>query len=221
VDFSTAGRDGVAPKLQFDRPTYDKKYGTRTWGRDVVPVYRWFDGTRQTYILGDKIDPSKPVVLNAPLGEKQNIQARIYPFKVHRAVQPFDAEQNILAAVKFEDGLWTNYDWTKAVAEGMAAVGKSFSGKIGFVRTEMYSSVHHEVPPAKRSLGCADCHAAQNVACIRCHTNAAGMNQPEHTRKVYPGTTGRFDFKALGYEGDPAVTGGRFYMKLKRGLPPR
>jgi hypothetical protein len=31
----------------------------------------------------------------------------------------------------------------------------------------------------------------------------------------------RFDFKALGYEGDPAVSGGRFYMYFKRGLPPR
>jgi Ni/Fe-hydrogenase subunit HybB-like protein len=221
VDFSTAGKDGVAPKLQFNRPTYDKRYGTRTWGQDVVPVYRWFDGTRQTYLLGDKIDPSKPVVLNAPLGEKQNIQARIYPFKVHQAVQPYDAERNILAAVKFEDGLWKDYDWTKAVADGMAAVGQSFSGKVGFVKTEMYSSVHHEVAPAKESLGCADCHAARNVTCVRCHTNAAGMNQPEHTKKVYPGTSDRFDFKALGYEGDPAVTGGRFYIYLKRGLPPR
>jgi len=221
IDFSTAGKDGVAPKLQFDRPTYDKRYGTRTWGRDVVPVYRWFDGSRQSYILGDKIDPSKTIVLNAPLGDRRNPQAKITPFKVHRAVQPYDSEQNILAAVKFEDGLWKDYDWTKAVAEGMAAVGKTFSGKVGFVQTEMYSSVHHEVPPAKKSLGCADCHAPQNVACARCHANAAGMNQPEHTRRVYPEKTARFDFKALGYEGDPALTGGRFYMDLRRGLPPK
>ena len=221
VDFSTAGKDGIAPKLQFDRPTYDKRYGTRTWGQNVVPVYCWFDGSRQSYQLGDKIDPSKTVVLNAPLGDKRNPQAKITPFKVHQAVQPYDSEQNILAAVKFEDGLWKDYDWTKAVAEGMAAVGKTFSGKVGFVKTEMYSSVHHEVAPAKKSLGCADCHAPQNVACARCHANAAGMNQPEHTRRVYPETTGRFDFKALGYEGDPALTGGRFTMDLRRGLPPR
>jgi octaheme c-type cytochrome (tetrathionate reductase family) len=219
VDFSTAGRDDVPPKLQFDRPTYDKRYGTRTWGQNVVPTYRWFDGSRQSYLLGDPIDPSRTVVLNAPLGDRRNPQAKIYPFKVHRAVQPYDSGRNVLAAVKFENGLWTDWDWTKAVAEGMAAVGQEFSGEVGFVKTEMYTSVHHEVPPAKKSLGCADCHAAQNVACARCHTNAAGMNQPEHTRKVYPEVSQRFDFKALGYQGDPAVTGGRFYMDLRRGRP--
>jgi octaheme c-type cytochrome (tetrathionate reductase family) len=221
VDFSKAGQDRPAGPLQFDRPGYDKRYGEQTWGRNVVPQYRWFDGSRQTYLLGDKIDPRKPVVLNAPLADKRNARARIFPFKVHRAVQPYDTEKNILVAVQFEDALWKDYDWAKAIDLGMKAVGSSFSGKYDFVATEMVTPIHHEVAPAKQSLGCSDCHAPQNVACARCHSNAAGMNQPEHTRKVYPAVQNRFDFKALGYEGDPAVTGGRFYIYLKRGLPPR
>jgi hypothetical protein len=203
------------------RPAYDKRYGDLTWGRNVVPAYMWFDGNRLSYVLGDKIDPRKPVVLNAPLGDKHIARARIYPFKVHRAVQPYDSEQKILAAVRFEDALWKDYDWTKAIDLGMKSMGASFSGRYGFVKTEMYTPVHHEVAPAKRSLGCADCHASQNVVCARCHSNAAGMNQPDHTRMVYPEVRNRLDFKALGYEGDPAVTGGRFYIYLKRGLPPR
>jgi len=31
----------------------------------------------------------------------------------------------------------------------------------------------------------------------------------------------RMDFKALGYEDDPALIGGRFYMRLGRGRPPQ
>ena len=222
VDFSKAGpKLPEAPVLKFGRPVLDPRFGEQTWGQNVVPEYRWFDGTRRNTQFGDKIDPSRPVVLNAPLGDKHNAQAKIFPFKLHRAVQPYDRGQNVLAAVKFEDGLWKDYDWAKAVEEGMRAVGGTFSGEVGFVPTEMYSAVHHEVAPAKRSLGCADCHAPQNVSCARCHSGAVGMNQPEHTRRVYPQTAESFDFKALGYEGDPAVTGGRFYMYLRRGLPPR
>jgi octaheme c-type cytochrome (tetrathionate reductase family) len=221
VDFSAAGKDRTNIPLMQGRPTYDKRYGEMTWGRNVVPIYKWFDGNRMSYVLGDKIDPRKPVVLNAPLGDKHIARARIYPFKVHRAVQPYDTERKILAAVRFEDALWKDFDWAKAIGLGMKAMGAGFSGRFDFVQTEMVTPVHHEVAPARRSLGCADCHAPQNVACARCHSNAAGMNPPEHARKIYPEIRGRLDFKALGYDGDPAVTGGRFYMYLKRGLPPR
>jgi hypothetical protein len=47
------------------------------------------------------------------------------------------------------------------------------------------------------------------------------MDRPEHTRKVYPSVERRLDFEALGYPDDPALTGGRFFVALGRGLPPR
>jgi len=221
IDFSKAAKRSGAPELQFGKPLFDPRFGEATWGRNIVPSYRWFDGIRQNYKLGTKINPSSMVVLNAPLGDKHNARARIYPFKVHQAVQPFDSKQNVLAPVKFEEALWEDYDWNRAIREGMKAVGMTYSGEYGFVRTEMYTAVHHEVAPAKKSLGCADCHTPQNVTCIRCHRGAAGMVPPEHAKAVYPSLSRRFDFESLGYEGDPAVTGGRFYMYLKRGLPPK
>ena len=53
---------------------------TRTpWGKDLVPTYLWSDGTRNASLVGDTIDPSAPVVLNAPGGEKRNPAARIFP----------------------------------------------------------------------------------------------------------------------------------------------
>jgi hypothetical protein len=85
----------------------------------------------------------------------------------------------------------------------------------------MYAAVHHEVVPAKKALGCSDCHSVEAIACTRCHRNAQGMDLPEHRRAVYPEVKNRIDFKALGYSDDPARVGGRFYISFTRGTPPR
>ncbi len=68
---------------RYGMPQYDKKFGTLTWGKDLVPAYLWYDGTRNASLAGDKIDPSTTVILNAPVGEKRNPAARIFPFQVH------------------------------------------------------------------------------------------------------------------------------------------
>lgn len=221
TDFSTAGQDREIEMDMFGMPTYDKKWGDLTWGKNIVPQYRWFDGNRKTYLVGDPIDPSETVELNTPLGEKHIPQARIFPFKVHTAKQPYDTEKNILTAVKFKQGLWDHYDWNRAIQDGMAVVGKEYSGKYDFVETRMYTSIHHGTVPAKQALGCADCHRVEAISCKRCHKSAENMGQPYHTRMVYPEVKNRIDFKALGYDDDPALIGGRFYINMGRGLPPR
>jgi hypothetical protein len=202
-------------------PQYDKKFGSLTWGKHLVPTYLWYDGTRNASLAGDKINPSSAVTLNAPGGEKRNPSARIFPFQVHAAVQPYDTENKVLALPKLLDGYWVDFDWSKAIASGMKQVGLPYSGKYGFVETKMYSSIHHQVVPAKRALGCSDCHTVEAVTCTRCHTSAKEMDLPEHRRAVYPEATTRLDFKALGYPGDPALVGGRFYITFGRGTPPK
>jgi hypothetical protein len=47
------------------------------------------------------------------------------------------------------------------------------------------------------------------------------MDLPAHRLPVYPRVARRIDFKALGYPDDPALVGGRFYITLGRGAPPR
>ena len=202
-------------------PQYDKRFGTLIWGKDIVPSYLWSDGTRNASLVGDTIDPSAPVVLNAPVGEKRNPAARIYPFQLHEAVQPYDTVNRVLALPKLIDGYWDHFDWSRAIADGMKQVNVPYSGRYGFVETRMYSSVHHQVVAAKQALGCSDCHAADAIQCTRCHRGAAGMDLPEHRRAVYPQVKNRMDFKALGYADDPARVGGRFYAAIGRGTPPR
>jgi hypothetical protein len=220
-DYSTAGQSRPESRDRYGMPEYDKKFGTLTWGKDVVPTYLWYDGTRNAALAGDTIDPKSPVVLNAPVGEKRTPAARIYPFKVHTALQPYDTENKTLAMPQLLEEYWIHFDWSTAIADGMKRLGLPYSGKYGFVETTMYSSVHHEVVPARRALGCSDCHSVEAVTCTRCHKNVKEMDLPEHRRAVYPEVAHRLDFKALGYPGDPALVGGRFYITIGRGAPPR
>jgi hypothetical protein len=218
-DFASADREKPPSVDALGMPTYDLRFGTLTWGRHVVPAYRWFAGSRKVTQLGDAIDPSRTVELNAPLGEKHNPDARIFPFKVHTATQPYDLESKVLLPVQLADGLWRDHDWDRAIATAASAVKLTYSGRFGFAKTEMVTSIHHGVVPPRQALGCSDCHELPAVTCSRCHPTAAGMQNPEHTRMVYPDVKSRLDFKALGYESDPARIGGRFVTRLGRGHP--
>jgi len=221
LDFSQAGQDREPGLDEYGKPTYDKKAGVQKWMKNMTPEYEWYDGTKKAYVLGDRFDPSEVLILNQPLGERLDPSARIYPFKVNSANQPYDSERNILVVPKFYEGYWDHFDWNKAITEGMKDVGMEYSGSYGFVKSKMYISIHHEVVPAKKSLGCVDCHSVQAVTCRRCHGNEAGLDLPEHTQKVYPDVKNRFDFKKLGYQGDPALIGGRFYIGPGHGKPKR
>ena len=135
------------------------------------------------YLLGDKIDPSKVTPINLPQGSISDRKAKIWPFKIHRGKQPYDAGNNYLfpPITGGKVGYWTDFDWDQAFRLGAKASNVSYSGKVGFARTEMYWPLTHMVAPREKALSCTDCH----------------------------GEGGRLDWKALGYAGDPMKTGGR------------
>ena len=92
-----AGEDRE-PTLDADgMPIWEKESGEMRWAKNLVPTYMLFYETRDAYVLGEKINPRQTTVLNAPLGDRGVPTARIAPFKVHTAVQPYDSENNILA----------------------------------------------------------------------------------------------------------------------------
>lgn len=227
-DWSKAGESLPVEKDQYGMPTFSKKKGAFVWGKDLVPTYRWYDGRTNHYDIGDKIDPEGTTVLAEPIGSIKDKHARIHPFKHFSALQPYDAGQDILATPNLWDGFWLDYDWNKALRVGMAALGRRYSGKLGFARTETWSAINHEVVPKVQSLRCRDCHKEEAVNCVRCHGH--DQDGPEESCRqchVNPddddyGVEGlgphdpasahkRLDFKSLGYERDPAYDGGRFH----------
>jgi len=178
-DWSKAG-DASRPD---DPHHYLKIKGEFTYEQDALPEYRWFNGKVERYLLGDKIDPAKTTVLNPPLGDIADKTAKIWPFKIHRAKQPYDALNNYLfpPLTGGPGGYWTTFDWESAFQLGSKASNIPYSGKYGFAPTEMYWPLSHMVAPKEKALACNECH----------------------------GDKSRLDWKALGYAGDPMKTGGR------------
>ncbi len=177
-DWSTAGQD-----LPEDPHSYLKIKGSFIYEGDFTPEYYWYSGIKDRYLLGDPIDPSQPTVMNPPSGDINDPDAKIWPFKVHRAKQPYDVVNNYLLQPKTvgEGGFWTEFDWDQALRLGSEVVGMDYSGEYGFAETEMYWPITHMVAPIEEALLCDDCH----------------------------GQNGRLDWKALGYGGDPITWGGR------------
>ena len=178
-DWSKAGD----ASRQDDPHSYLKIKGEFTYEQDVVPEYRWFNLTVGRYLSGDKIDAQGVTELNPPQGSLKDRTAKIWPFKVHRAKQPYDAVNLYLLkpVTGGEGGYWTTFDWDRSFRLGEKTSGLAYSGKYGFAKTEMVWPITHMVTPKEKALGCTDCH----------------------------GEKGRMDWKALGYAGDPMTVGGR------------
>jgi octaheme c-type cytochrome (tetrathionate reductase family) len=185
-DWSTAGIKGTNGQNQIIRdangdPIYDTQKGTFSWAKNVRPEYVWFNGEVDYLTVDDVIDPSRRVTINKLHGSVADAKSRILPVKRFTGKQPYDAGNNVLAVPHLfgtdTNAYWRTFNWTNAIAAGMAYVGKPFSGQIGWVETEMFWIENHMVAPKEKSVGCAECHTAQ---------------------------AGRLNFEALGYE--PART---------------
>ncbi|HEY6556781.1 MAG TPA: tetrathionate reductase family octaheme c-type cytochrome [Polyangiaceae bacterium] len=192
-DWSTAGQDTAVK----DAHRYLKEKGSFVYAERVPPEYHWYDGTGERYLKGDRIDPRKVVNINRPRGSIRDPRARIWPFKVHRGKQPYDVVHRTLVVAKTygAGGFWNEYDWDKAIRLGSEASGLPYSGSHGFVTTAMYWPLAHMVQPGEKALQCTDCHGEQ----------------------------GRMDWRALGYDSDPADRGGRarlgYTASVARGAP--
>ena len=179
-DWSTAGL-----KLQEDDHfNYLNIKGSFEYEKEFKPTYLWFNGNLSyRYLLGDKIDPSQPTMINQPAGDIADPGAKIFPFKLHVSKQPYDTVNNYLLApiTAGPDGFWTDFDWDNAFELAEATTGLEYSGSYGFAETWMYWPTTHMVQPKENALQCNDCHGAE----------------------------GRLDWAALGYPGDPMEWGGR------------
>ena len=185
-DWSTAG---LKEDVKFDDKhlAYSKLKGDLTWAKNVKPVYRWFNGKADYYMLGDKISEN-PLQMNKLNGDVSDAKSKIYPFKLMKGKQIYDTENNYLIVPRVfgEGGFWKEFDWNKAAEIGMKEVNLAYSGKHGFVETEMLWPINHMVAGKGETLKCNDCH----------------------------GSKGNFDWKALGYNDDPLKKGGRIRNKL-------
>jgi hypothetical protein len=112
---------------------------------------------------GDKIvDNGRPVAVNRFEGGPDDGKSLIWPVKVFRAKQAWDPVNQSLAVTHLagndDSAFWTHLNWPKAVAAGMAAARRPFSGQVGFIATESTWPITHMVAPARDALACDSCH---------------------------------------------------------------
>ena len=144
---------------------------------NVKPVYAWWNGSGEIALLNQavKVRPNGKVAMYLPNGSKKDPKARIYAFKYHTGKVPIDADTKMMIPVQVGPVFKTG-----KVEAGVKGGAKAWFGKdvanIGWIDTERYMGIFHEVEPSKNALGCVDCHEG--------------------------GT--RMDWKALGYASDPA-----------------
>jgi octaheme c-type cytochrome (tetrathionate reductase family) len=178
-DWSTAGDDS----REENAHEYLKIKGSFEYRQRLIPEYYWFNGLADRYLEGDPVTEGGVTALNLPKGSISDPGAKIWPFKVHRARQPYDLVNQYLMnpVTSGEGGYWKDFDWEQALQLGAEITGLEFSGQYGFAETSMYWPQAHMVAPRSEALQCQACHSEG----------------------------GRMDWKALGYPGDPIRWGNR------------
>ncbi len=163
---------------------YLKKKGEFVYDENIKPEYHWFNMNANHYIIGDKIENTNEILnINTPLGNIADTTAKIWPFKIHRGDQIYDIENKyIIPPVTYgEGGYWNEFNWDKAARLGSELHKLPYSGKYGFIKTQMYWPLSHMVSKKEDALKCESCHGDNSV----------------------------LNWKQLGYEGDPMKFGSR------------
>ncbi len=145
--------------------TYWGVKGSFKWAENVVPDYRWFNGTERWMTIGSKVqdyEKNGAVQINAIEGSPTDGKSKIWPFKIMRNNQPYDTKTGILAVFHSfgfdKDSYTMNYDWQTSIKAGMKAANLPYSGHFAFAKTEMYWPIAHMVAPSKNALSCMQCH---------------------------------------------------------------
>jgi hypothetical protein len=143
---------------------------------DVIPTYAWYNGTSRMQLPKTAVqrDENGTVLMAIPEGSKDDPDAKISAFKVHRAKLPVLDGKNWLLPITVDE-LYVHGDVNRAVQEAAEALYGIHDAQYTWAETIRYMKINHEVRVSPYALGCLDCH----------------------------GPDGRLDWLALGYEGDP------------------
>jgi octaheme c-type cytochrome (tetrathionate reductase family) len=141
--------------------------GRFVWDKNVKPEYAWFNGNASHLLPEDKTG-AEPVQINTLMGSAGCPESKIFPVKVHRGRQPFDAEHGTILSMKVfgekkgEGAFWEDLDWERSIELGMEYNDRPYSGSYEFKSTEVYWPVNHMVSPKEGSLKCNDCHTRKD-----------------------------------------------------------
>ncbi len=174
-DWSQAGKlkngKPYKSKDKFGKYDYMSIKGQMKWAKNLKPEYFWFNGVIKSVTAKEVIDPSLSVKVSWPIGSRDDNDARIYPFKIHRSVQPYDKinKRLLVPLLSGQDGYWSTLDWDRALRKGHKAVDLDFSGQFDFVETTYVFPITHMVAPKENVVSCTECHTRVDGRLAKLH----------------------------------------------------
>ncbi|MBT3176305.1 MAG: tetrathionate reductase family octaheme c-type cytochrome [Desulfobacula sp.] len=175
-------------KGPFGKPVYKSIKGEFKWEKNVKPEYFWSNGSQTSTTINDVIDPAKVVKVSHPVGDKNDPESRIFPFKIHRGKQPYDKVNKKLLApmLSGEKGYWETFDMNKAIEHGNKTLGIPYSGEFDYVETTYAFPITHMVAPKENALNCNQCHIRKNSRLA----NITGLYMPGRDKSSLMDTIG-------------------------------
>ncbi len=179
-------RNWLDPKLTSSGAIHP----TPTLAGDLIPRYKWWNGTSTAYLLHDpaEIDQAtNRIPTSRPVGAVNDDQSRLFPFKYKTALQPLADSQNTLIALDTSVYFATGDSYTATIS-GLENMGLPSTTPFSWVETDTYQLITHEIMPASGALKCSDCHESKSrmdlqgklgyalkgpksSVCIQCHEN--------------------------------------------------
>lgn len=190
------------------------KKGTFVWGYDIIPEYTWANGGVNTVSLdtldANPVTPDTVFQMNSFDGSVGDASSKIFPVKVFRGIQPYDAGNDVMAVPNLfpnnandTDAFWKGNNWINALESGSQAVDRTFSGTLGYIETEMSWIGNHMVAPKEDSVQCWECHKSKD----RFDHVALGLSggiQTDDYNVTYAGYRVHYDkFNPTGFLGHP------------------
>ncbi len=149
---------------------------TITLQKDVTPVYAWFNGMTKAQLPGEAAMrlADGSVGMMVPQGSRDDPKSKIFAFKVHKAKLPLLTGKNWIIPITVEQ-FFPDGKIDPAVKSAAKEMYGIDNAQYTWADTTRYMGIFHGVQPAENALRCIACH----------------------------GQHGRFDWKALGYPGNP------------------
>lgn len=169
---------------------------------NVIPDYRWFDGTSYVYNVGEEIIPNADgtYTMAKANGKAFDNNSKIVPIKDHWTIMPLHESGQIIPPVIMR--MFMTGDFNEAVREGMAEQG--MTGDYTLVDTNAEMLITHGVDPKSKAATCIECHNGKGSSnrmlpfaelgyhtfpasvsnCILCHEQKSAAWKPMHNDHV-------------------------------------
>ena len=170
-DWSTTTFIEAKALWKFSIPSNEGETDKWYLSGNITPVYAWYSGRRQVYVFPTPVEPIKNHELDfkpangeslgvvfyvKPLGDKEDPDSKIYPFKLHRSAMPFSRINKTFVPMKVGIAFATG-NATAATMKGSQITGIKWK-KGDYAILVRYMQVNHGVQPSENALECLDCH---------------------------------------------------------------